>query len=337
MADSNFRLEDHFDKMTIAYIRRAHGHDIEYKYSAVWQRILGNMFTDPWQFVCEQAPHDDSRRRMDYKVELFDEAEGTISPVIFIEAKRPGSSVKDVERQGLAIAKSAISKDKMTGIYVLTLWGLKFRAWYLSLEGASLEPLFGSAVSYDKESYLELTTRDGLYEFEKSVAHIKENPPLRSAPVLPSQQAQMLQMLQSGTYYQDEAPATGEPWGQQQWNNSMPITGNPGWQNIPSSAQESNMASRMQGQNALDAEAMLVDENPQTKDKGKGKKDRVEVRLKLETHKFSKDEYVFSGLDGDKRTTFLSDWKKHKDHNGQTVYEYQSKRAVYWCWRLPEA
>ncbi|KAF0635728.1 hypothetical protein FPSE5266_02200 [Fusarium pseudograminearum] len=130
MAESEFRLEDHFDGMSIAYIRQALGHDIEYKYSAAWQRVLGQEFKDQWQVVCEQAPHDDDRSRMDFKLDYFDQSEGTISPVVFVELKRPGGAFNVLENQALAVANSAINEYKMNGIYVFTLWGFNFRAWY---------------------------------------------------------------------------------------------------------------------------------------------------------------------------------------------------------------
>ncbi|KAG5742925.1 hypothetical protein H9Q69_001800 [Fusarium xylarioides] len=131
------------------------------------------MFPRPWQLLCEQAPDDDSRKRMDFKIVRYDAGEDTISPVVFVEVKRPGGSVRDVEEQGFAVAMSAINAYGMTGIYVLTVWGLKFRAWYVTKQSQFLDPLFGYAVQAKKETYLDMTTLTSVLELKKTIKLIK--------------------------------------------------------------------------------------------------------------------------------------------------------------------
>ncbi|KAM0417479.1 hypothetical protein ACHAPT_012543 [Fusarium lateritium] len=284
---------------------------------------------------------------MDFKIIHYNAGEDTISPALFVEVKRPGGSVRDVEEQGFGVAKSAINAHKLTGIYVLTVWGLKFRAWFVAEKCEHLDPLFGLAQLAKKESYLDMTSPIGVFELEKTIDLAKRDPPMRRAPVVPSQQAEMNEMFRAGTFHlgessvagghtggHDEGPVypTMHPWGQPTQSTSF-------------GTHESNKQPWVPGEEGRAPEGMPADEEDDEDSdagdaggKGKAKrkaKERREVRVRLIPHKARKDEYVFEGVDGSDRITLLTEWKR-KQCDGRTVFECRGRRTIYWCKRLPE-
>ncbi|EEU36051.1 uncharacterized protein NECHADRAFT_102079 [Fusarium vanettenii 77-13-4] len=338
MAQPSFLLEHHFDGMETKLMRELAQHDIEYKSSAAWQAYLNRMFPRPWQLLCEQAPDDESRRRVDFKIILYDQDNDTISPVAIGEVKRPGGSIREVEKQGLEVAMRAINSHCLSGIYVLTVWGLKFRAWYATSSEQSLMPLFGSAPR-DKNEYIDMTSPSGVFELERTIHLIKDEPPLRQAPVVPSQQDEMGQMIEAGTFYSEEGGSQVNPmypWGQQP-SVDYQTTQIPRME--PSAGHPRDAASWMPSQEPYPQEDMSIDDPEEANEGsgaegnsgGKGKekrstKERREVKVELVKHRMSKDEYVFRGADGSKRTTQRSDWKQKKRDvkpNGKRSGQFQ--------------
>lgn len=284
---------------------------------------------------------------MGFKIILYHPDHDTISPVAVGEVKRPGGSIRDVEEQGLGVATRAINSYRLSGIHVLTVWGLKFRAWYATSSEQSLVPLFGSAPR-GKNEYIDMTSPSGVFELERTIHLIKDEPPLRQAPVVPSQQDEMHQMIEAGTFYSEEGDSEINPmypWGQQP-SADYQTTQVPRME--PSVRYPRDAASWMTSQEPSAQEDMSIDDPEEagedsgaegdSGEKGKEKrrtKERREAKVDVVKHRMSKDEYVFRGADGSKRTTQRSDWKQKKRDNA-TVYEYKGKRVVYWCKRLPE-
>ncbi|KAK5629114.1 hypothetical protein RRF57_004829 [Xylaria bambusicola] len=153
---------------------------IEYKSSAFWQIWLQRAFwEDNFIVVCEFPP-DNSLRRVDIVVREYNQDHNTLTSIVYTESKKPNGSRREVEEQAADAARLAIEHDNLAGVYAMTTVGTRFRIWYMSAEAQVLEPLDETDEYIDADS--EYASRIwGTIEF------IKGEPPLRIAPVLPSQ------------------------------------------------------------------------------------------------------------------------------------------------------
>jgi hypothetical protein len=125
-----------------------------------------------------------------------------MSSLLFVEVKRKGVGLSNVEEQALNAAQRAISDSNLLGVYTITAWGLKYRAWYVSAENPQrLEPVHGSSARNNKQEYLSIVSDEGYEEMLKTIDLIKTNQPLRQAPVVPTQQPPLGYMDQGDGYY----------------------------------------------------------------------------------------------------------------------------------------
>ena len=201
--------------------QQAQNIDYEYASSVFWQVWLQTMFMeDDWIVVCEFPP-DKSLRRCDIVVRKYDPDNHTLSSFVYIEVKKPDGDLRGVKKQALDAAQRAIETDRLTGVYVMATIGTRFISWYVDSDADQLRDLdFGHYVDADSPEARCLVT---------TVETIKSSPPLRIAPVLPSQplpapgvfntEDQQQAMAQDTTSYQQAAGNT-MTFGQQ--DDSMP-------------------------------------------------------------------------------------------------------------------
>ena len=162
--------------------------DIEYKSSAFWQAYFQRAFNevDKYSVTCESSP-DESRRRVDMVVQKYDSDNHTFTAMIWVECKRPSGSIREVELQALDAAQRYMRASPMERIFVTTTVGVKFRNWVLTSGNPDqLDPLHGTLVFADRHQYIHADT-DAAFELTKMINKVKEYPPLREAPVVPSQ------------------------------------------------------------------------------------------------------------------------------------------------------
>lgn len=163
--------EEYYDDMELILMKEAVEHDIEYKASAVWQAVFSRKFPRPWQLLCEQAPTDDSRRRVDMRIIRYDSGTYTISPVLWVEVKRKGGGLPKgndgLEAQGLDAAVQKISAYNLASMYVITAWGLRFRAWIVGRNASVLEPSFGSPHRDNRDDYLDMRSQTAFLNLNK--------------------------------------------------------------------------------------------------------------------------------------------------------------------------
>lgn len=325
-----FRLEDFYDELEIKLFERAQ-HDIEYKASAAVQAVLYARFPRPWQLLCEQAP-DDSRRRADMSVIRLSENQETLEPVMYVEVKRRGGSLREVEIQGKDAGARAIADGPLTGIYIMTIWGLKFRVWFMSCHDSALQPLFGSHKEASKEEYTDLTSYQGALELQSSISMIQGDTPLRVAPMVPSQpwvdwgQSQpnwdQPQIPTHGTYVQ------------------YPVEPDPGSSSAGVDATSTSKHVPIETYGTTDElgseESDVEDDIEPSGGKGKGKekkkeKERREVKVKRVSG--LKTKYEFTDAKGKTITTTKGDWVEKKSDGGRPIFEYRGKRHIYryWC------
>ncbi|KAJ3469729.1 hypothetical protein MRS44_003794 [Fusarium solani] len=315
-----FRLEDFYDELEIKLFERAQ-HDIEYKASGAVQAVLFARFQRPWQLLCEQAP-DDSRRRVD------------------IDARRgetQGGSLKDVELQGRDAGDRAIAEGCLSGIFIMTIWGLRFRVWYMSPHSPKLQPLFGSSKEANKEEYKDLRSYEGALELQSSISMIQGNTPLRVAPTVPSQP--MPSQLQAD--WEQSQPN----WGQIQIPThdtyiQYPVEPDPGSSSAGADATSASKRVPIDTHGTTDElgseESGAEDDIEPSEGEGKGKrkekkreKGRREVKVKRVSGFTTK--YEFTDAKGKTITTTKGDWVEKKSDGGRPIFEYRGKRHIYWC------
>lgn len=143
--------------------------------SAAWQAILREKFLYPWHLMRERDP-DENTKRIKIVVEHFDEARRTMRPVIWVEARRPGGSWEEAEEQALESARSLIERDNLGYMFVMTVWGLRFRVFILEKganRGRILEPLFRGELGGECY-YVDITTSFGAERFREAVEGMKK-------------------------------------------------------------------------------------------------------------------------------------------------------------------
>lgn len=329
-----FRIEDYYTGLELLLMSRAQ-HDIEYKSSAVWQTILQRKFPYPCQVLCEQAP-DDSRRRCDMQILRYYSESHIAIPILYVEVKRRGGSLKDVEEQGLDAGRRAIVEEGLTSIFILTAWGLRFRAWFVDKDDRALAPVFGTASKADRKEYLDLTTLEGIIELDKTIDLIRNEGPIRQAPVVPSQGAEMQEMLLTEAYY-DQGPSGTYAYGGEMMDyDDVPSMGVEIFADLSLDVQAEVYQPEQNVSSAEEEHAGIGSPHTVQGGESSGKQKRrvrVEVEVKRTRHVLRKDKLEFRDVDNVLRTTTDDDWKR-KERDGRSVYEHRGKRCIYWCNRL---
>ncbi|KAI1841717.1 hypothetical protein JX266_012085 [Neoarthrinium moseri] len=160
--------------------------DGEYHATAFWQRVFQETFHEDWYTTfCEQPPVPGSRLRNDVQVRKYDAHHDTITTIMVGEGKKHKGSLRGAEEQVEESSKVAIVAYGLHGIYSFTFRSTAFRVWYMGLDHR-LEPVHGTNARGDKHQYIDADS-DSAVEFTTAVALIKDNIPLRVAPVLLSQ------------------------------------------------------------------------------------------------------------------------------------------------------
>lgn len=174
-------------------LEQAKAHDIEYKPSAFWQLLLQDQFSqyNNYAVICEQAPgREDSRKRIDISVLQYDPNHHTFSPLLVFEAKRTGrgqSEIKPLEAQAKARAAETIDEQNLMSIYVMTVWGLRFRVWNMRSQTRTLEPMHGRwETAGTAADYLDVDSGDSR-ELAFAFHRIKNEVPLREPTIVRSQ------------------------------------------------------------------------------------------------------------------------------------------------------
>ncbi|KAJ4316377.1 hypothetical protein N0V84_007892 [Fusarium piperis] len=316
------RLEDFYDLLEIKLMQGAQ-HDIEYKASAAWQAVLSARLPRPWQLLCEQAP-DDSRRRADMSVIRLSSTHETLQPVMYVEVKRSGGSLKEVEHQGKDAGSRAISENSLMGIFIMTIWGLKFRFWYMAARNSELQALFGSNNEASKEEYVDLRSYQGALELQSSLSIVQGETPLREAPMLPSQP----QPSQPQPSWED--PYAQHPIETDAGSSSAGVDGTLAPKHVSVDAPG---ATDEMGSDESSVEDDIESSGGKGKEKQK-KKDRKRREVKVKrVEGRSKVKYEFVDAKGKTITTTKGDWTEKKS-DGVAIFEYRGKRHIYWCKRL---
>jgi hypothetical protein len=344
-------------------IQRAQ-HDIEYKSVGFWFYFINRRFplAEDWIVIPEQAPDEStgSRRRVDITIHIFNSEQWDMSSLLFVEVKRKGVGLSNVEEQALNAAQRAISDSNLLGVYTITAWGLKYRAWYVSAENPQrLEPVHGSSARNNKQEYLSIVSDEGYEEMLKTIDLIKTNQPLRQAPVVPTQQPPLGYMDQGDGYYDyGEGASTSaydagqgisyrqdehfpDPMSLEEYDLAgQPSTGYTYDQPLGVGIERGDAEQPPVGDSDNeDSDDGIADSAAEPGSKGKEKRrarnkteERVEVRVRRIPHRFNKDEITFEDH-GKSRTTKQDEWVTKK-RDGRTIYEYRRKGVIYWCKRL---
>lgn len=139
---------------------------------------------------CESSP-DDSRRRVDAVVKRYDEPNDILSAMLWIEFKHPTGNVKQVEAQALDVAGRCIRTNSLQFVYVMTTVGVSFRVWTVRAfdqlsDQLSLIPFNGGPADAARSQYIDANS-PGAEALTRFVGTVKNFPPLRITPVIPSQ------------------------------------------------------------------------------------------------------------------------------------------------------
>jgi hypothetical protein len=286
--------------------------DIEYKSSRFWQAWLQRAFNDPdiYNLSCEISP-DGSLRRVDMVVERYDAHHHTLSAVLWVEAKRPTGSVRQVEGQALDAAMRCIKRDGLEFVYVMTTVGLSFRAWKVYDEVPALQPEHGTPVEADRMQYINADS-DEARVLSHFVTQVKSYPPLRRAPVLPSQSlSQEEYEVYAGVQEGYIGGQGGYPSGQQGYAGEADGQGS---------------ASGMVYQNDQ-AEASTSWEYGQASTGNS--EEYVKVQVERVAHLTRPNEYFYKDVKGQKRTTTKNDWKGIS-YNGRPAWTTRRKGVNYY-------
>ncbi|EXL93509.1 hypothetical protein NOF04DRAFT_13803 [Fusarium oxysporum II5] len=270
--------------------------DIEYQSSTFWQVWLQRAFhEDEYMISCEMPP-DESRRRVDAVVKRYDDRHDTLSAVLWIEFKRPSGSVRQVEFQALDAAKRCIRTSNLESVYVMTTVGVSFRCWTVyGSDLLSLVPFNGGPADATRSQYIDADS----YEAEtltRFVETVKAYPPLRRAPIVPSQP-----LPQSG-YQQTGYSQTGYGGYPDTQQGYQAATGQGDYTSGTHGEADASGASYY-AQNP----ASSVGEHGQTSSVSD---QFIKVHVSRVAHFGRSTEYFFSDINGSQKRTTKDDWRE---------------------------
>ncbi|KAI1207662.1 uncharacterized protein F4807DRAFT_434087 [Annulohypoxylon truncatum] len=291
---------------------------------------------------CEQPP-DDTRRRMDIKIERMDPDQHTMITTRVGEVKRGKGSVRVVEDQALDAAKKTIRHEGLLGTYAVTIVGVYFRGWLVDRLRKKLEPLCGPDDTADKSNYSPIIVWDWVlgrfrwHDVWVSEADLikSEFPRLQAPPTLPSQaldqNAMSIQYPQSSTV---PSPGGGYTYGlpdemdmgDYEAGTSMAEGyANPGQQQDAMDIQDDTMVQ-------TEAEFPEQSTGPPANRSGNrwNGKAMKEVKVKRITHLLQGDEFEFENRKGTTTRVPLRDWHEHQI-DGHSVKAYETDSTFYWC------
>src|SRR6266699_1147516 len=283
--------------------------NIEYKSSAFWQVYLQEAFSDDsnYRVLCEQSPDGSSRRRVDIMVNKYDSNQNTITTLLYVECKRPGGSLKQVEEQVHDAAKMAISMYGLIATYAMTTVGVCFRTWVIRGKDLVLDPLHGEKTQGDRSQYISADSENASVLTE-TIRLVKTDPPLRDAPIVPSQTSGDMPMVGSDVAVAGEPLGYGNPaYDAGEWSQGG---GAEGWQYPPEEEE-----STWYGDSLAEAGPSQPAETIEDEGGVGGQSDvRVEMVKKLNKvpHMTRANEFVFTNKKGHKHTTTKDDWQKAK-------------------------
>ncbi|KAG5787942.1 hypothetical protein H9Q69_012992 [Fusarium xylarioides] len=241
--------------------------------------------------------------------------------------------MQEVEEQGLDAALKAIISRNLTGMYVITAIGLKYRAWYLSRGDRELQPLHGSIEKASWE-YLHVKQRAGVLNLEETIRLIKGEMPMQQAGVVPSQHIELENILRAeASHIQEGYSVQQAGLAEDGQGNEAPCYPSTTYYGQPSEQTDTQWPDPMDVEARADSSGE-DDEPSQAKD-SKGKKPRkerriVNVRVTLISHRLRKDQCVFWDTKNTKQTTLRSDWKEKHD-GSRTYFEFKGNSHRYRC------
>ncbi|KAI1354121.1 hypothetical protein F5Y01DRAFT_321805 [Xylaria sp. FL0043] len=325
--------------------------DIEYSSSAFWQAYLQTQFYpgNNHAVVCEYAPGEESRRRIDITVLQYDSSNHTITRLILIEAKRPGGTAAEVERQARRGARIAMENEHLSGLYAITTIGTAFRTWVTDHQSPELSPLHGERPRGERAAYTDADSAEA-FTLEADIQFIKgEDTPLRVAPTVPSQGHLLHQLTSSpsisgyATTSQQAITASVTPT---YMHTTTPEQGHSMEPNPPDEDMDLDAAAGPSTSGASEVEQAVDQASDQSmgeqssarmeyQDSAPGGDTKwIEVTLRRKTHMTRKDEILFTNAKSKTVNTTAEEWQKMK-YDGKTVYVYQAKHHVYWSPKLP--
>ncbi|KAG7428851.1 hypothetical protein Forpi1262_v009371 [Fusarium oxysporum f. sp. raphani] len=266
--------------------------DIEYQSSTFWQIWLQRAFHEDEYMVSCEIPPDESRRRVDAVVKRYDDRHDTLSAVLWVEFKRPSGNVRQVEFQALDAAKRCIRANNLESVYVMTTVGVSFRVWTVyESDLQSLVPFHGGPADATRSQYVDADS----YEAEaltRFVDTVKSYPPLRRAPIVPSQP------LPQNEYQQIGYSQTG-------------------YGDIQIYSKDIHLL-----QDRADMQVEHI-EHEQTSSVGD---QFVKIQVNRVTHFGRSTEYLFNDVNGSQRKTTKDDWKE-VTYKGKAAW-INSRRGV---------
>ncbi|KAL8337117.1 hypothetical protein RB601_008568 [Gaeumannomyces tritici] len=275
--------------------------DIEYKSSEFWQHYLKQEFSDiqTYTVTCEVSP-DESRRRVDIVVKRYDQNHHTMTALLWVECKRPGGSISEVEKQALDAAKRYLEASNSLFIYAMTTVGVSFRLWLYDKGEVALGALHGAPRSGDSSQYVDADSEHASI-LPRCVGLIKAEIPLRAAPILPSQALSDLQ------------PAYGAE--QDSNDGRLPDARS---DDCAGGSSPSAQPYQQSWKSVDKAVANAYDQGDRP----------VNVKVRCEEHTFHPDQYLFEDAKGQTKRTFKNDWNRIV-LGGKNVWIYYGKKTAY--------
>ncbi|KPM34084.1 hypothetical protein AK830_g12490 [Neonectria ditissima] len=288
--------------------------NIEYKSASFWHGWLQRAFND--QDVYHISPEfspDGSLRRVDAVVQRYDDAHDTLSAMLWVEFKRPSGSVSQVEGQALDAAIRCITKDNLQFVYVMTTVGVSFRAWTVTKRGRVLQPFHGGPADATRAQYVDADSNDARV-LERFANRVQTYPPLRIAPVVPSQPLPQGEYGQSG-------------YGQGSYGGYAELQ-----QQYSAIGEQGGYASEVYGGSSA-SEMVYQGQDMATTTQGQasaaGDDQWIKVHVTRVSHLTRATEYTFSDINGNTKSTTKDDWRR-VSHNGKAAWIIQRRSVVYY-------
>jgi len=289
----------------------------EYETSALMMFILySHLFTAQENFVvsAEQPPEQTTKKRCDIVVRYLESGGQRIRVLCFAECKRARTSQKfslhALEEQARGYCEEYLKSEPDTPwVYAATMAGAHVRLWTVKRHVKGMVPFTGLPTEGDWNEYKDVGDDTAGRELEICFRRMKEWPPephaVQSADTYGTSgnQASTTSYAASGPAYQVSTSAYPGPAASYQASAAgyptSQYAATPPQQEMSSSSGKSGQMDQSMG----DAELLY------------------RVRVRTRTHKFGKDEWIFTNKKGKVVTTTRDQWKKTTDQ-GQVAWRY---------------